>query len=57
MDGVAGESAGAGPQVQVLISDAEGLEAGKTPVRVRNVDVGLVSDISLNDDERGSTDH
>lgn len=44
------ESAGAGPQVQVLISDAEGLEAGKTPVRVRNVDVGLVSDISLNDD-------
>jgi paraquat-inducible protein B len=44
------ESAGAGPQVQVLISDAEGLEAGKTPVRVRNVDVGLVSEISLNDD-------
>jgi len=44
------ESAGTGPQVQVLISDAEGLEAGKTPVRVRNVDVGLVSEISLNDD-------
>lgn len=44
------ESRGAGPQIEVLISDAEGLEAGKTPVRVRNVDVGLVTEISLNDD-------
>lgn len=44
------ESAGAGPQVEVLISDAEGLEAGKTPVRVRNVDVGMVTNISLTDD-------
>ncbi|MGM0526641.1 MAG: intermembrane transport protein PqiB [Pseudomonadota bacterium] len=44
------ESAGAGPQIKVLIDDAEGLEAGKTPVRVRNVDVGLVSEISLTDD-------
>ena len=44
------ESAGAGPQVRVLINDAEGLEAGKTPVRVRNVDVGRVTEISLTDD-------
>lgn len=44
------ESAGTGPQITVLIKDAEGLEAGKTPVRVRNVDVGLVTDISLTDD-------
>ncbi|TDP38910.1 paraquat-inducible protein B [Idiomarina aquatica] len=44
------ESAGSGPQIEVLISDAEGLEAGKTPVRVRNVDVGLVSEISLSED-------
>jgi len=44
------ESAGAGPQIKVLLDDAEGLEAGKTPVRVRNVDVGLVSEISLTDD-------
>lgn len=44
------ESAGAGPQIKVMISDAEGLEAGKTPVRVRNVNVGMVSEISLTDD-------
>ncbi|WP_404402121.1 intermembrane transport protein PqiB [Idiomarina seosinensis] len=44
------ESAGTGPQIEVLISDAEGLEAGKTPVRVRNVDVGTVTNISLTDD-------
>lgn len=44
------ESAGSGPRIEVLINDAEGLEAGKTPVRVRNVDVGMVTDIRLNDD-------
>lgn len=44
------ESRGAGPQIEVLIDDAEGLEPGKTPVKVRNVDVGLISAISLSDD-------
>ncbi|MAD54784.1 MULTISPECIES: intermembrane transport protein PqiB [unclassified Idiomarina] len=38
-----------GPQIIVEIKDAEGLQAGKTAVRVRNVDVGQVTQITLSD--------
>ena len=38
-----------GPEITVQIKDAEGLQAGKTAVRVRNVDVGQVTQITLSD--------
>jgi paraquat-inducible protein B len=39
-----------GPTVRITFADAAGLEAGKTPVKYKNVEVGLVEDIVLSDD-------
>ena len=39
-----------GPTVTVAFDNAEGLEAGKTLVRYRNVEVGLVDDVALSED-------
>ncbi len=44
-----------GPTVQIQFDTAEGLEAGTTPIEVRNVDVGQVTHISLNHDLSGVT--
>ena len=44
------DTRGAGPTITIEIADAEGLEAGKTQVRVRNVDVGQVTEVRLSDD-------
>lgn len=41
---------GLGPTVQLTVTDAEGIEPGKTLVKVRNVTVGRVSDVRLADD-------
>jgi paraquat-inducible protein B len=39
-----------GPTITVAFEDAEGLEAGKTRVKYRDVDVGLVDQVALSDD-------
>lgn len=39
-----------GPVVAIQFPTAEGLEEGTTPIKVRNVEVGVVSEITLNED-------
>jgi paraquat-inducible protein B len=39
-----------GPQITVMFDNAEGLEAGKTRVKYRNVEVGLVDEVRLSED-------
>ena len=39
-----------GPKITVMFDNAEGLEAGKTLVKYRNVEVGLVDEVRLSDD-------
>jgi paraquat-inducible protein B len=39
-----------GPTIRVAFDNAEGLEAGKTRVRYRNVEVGLVDQVTLSED-------
>lgn len=43
-----------GPEIHLELEDAEGLEAGKTPVKVRNVDVGRVQAVRLSEDYSGA---
>jgi paraquat-inducible protein B len=40
----------AGPEIEIVFQAATGLEAGKTPVKYKDVTVGLVSKVSLSDD-------
>jgi paraquat-inducible protein B len=39
-----------GPEITIVFSSAEGIEAGKTKVKVRNVEVGIVERVQLGDD-------
>lgn len=39
-----------GPEITIVAKDADGLEAGKTKVKARNVDIGEVTNIKLSDD-------
>jgi paraquat-inducible protein B len=39
-----------GPRISITFEDAEGLEAGHTPIRYKSVQVGTVEDISLSPD-------
>lgn len=39
-----------GPLVTITFQSAEGLDAGKTPVRFKDVDIGVVETIDLSDD-------
>ena len=39
-----------GPEITIVAKDADGLEAGKTKVKARNVDIGGVTNIKLSDD-------
>ncbi len=41
---------GQGPEITITFSTAEGIENGKTKVKLRNVDIGLVDDVRLGDD-------
>ena len=42
-----------GPDIEIRFNTAEGLEAGKTKVRYRNVQVGVVEEVRLSDDREG----
>jgi len=42
-----------GPEIKIAFSTADGLEAGKTKVKYRNVEMGLVEEVHLNDDFDG----
>src|SRR3954452_16128206 len=42
-----------GPTVSVAVKTAEGLEAGKTKVRYKDIEVGTVGDVRLSDDLKG----
>ncbi len=42
----------AGPTIHISFNDAEGLEAGKSEVRYKNVPVGIVSEVDLLPDHR-----
>jgi paraquat-inducible protein B len=39
-----------GPEVTIVFSTAEGIEAGKTKIRARSVEMGLVESVGLGDD-------
>ncbi|MGQ6338026.1 intermembrane transport protein PqiB, partial [Serratia sp. IR-2025] len=39
-----------GPVVMLVTTTAEGLEAGKTKIKSRSVDVGVVETVTLSDD-------
>jgi paraquat-inducible protein B len=39
-----------GPAIEITLANAEGLEAGKTKVRYKNVEIGLVEEVRLADD-------
>ena len=39
-----------GPKIEIEFSTAEGIVAGKTKIKVRSVDLGIVDDIRLSDD-------
>lgn len=42
----------AGPDITITFQTAEGLEAGKTPVKYKNVVIGKVNSLELSDDRR-----
>jgi paraquat-inducible protein B len=42
-----------GPEIRISFQTAEGLEAGKTPIRFKDVQVGMVEEIHLKDDLSG----
>lgn len=42
-----------GPEIQIAFKNAEGLTAGKTKVKYRNVDMGTVMEVILTDDFEG----
>ena len=44
-----------GPLITISFPTATGLEAGKTKIKTRNVDVGLVKKIELSEDLQGVT--
>lgn len=44
-----------GPVVEIEFATAEGIDEETTPVKVRNVEVGVVTEISLNEDLSGVT--
>lgn len=46
-----------GPEIEIRFDTAQGLEAGKTKVKFRNVQVGLVEDVALTDDLEGVLAH
>lgn len=39
-----------GPEVTLVTSNAEGIEAGKTSIKTRNVDIGIVETVNLSED-------
>ena len=39
-----------GPEVTLITTNAEGIEAGKTPIKSRSIDVGVVESATLTDD-------
>ncbi len=39
-----------GPLITLTMSNAEGIEAGKTKIKTRNVDIGLVEEVRLSED-------
>jgi paraquat-inducible protein B len=39
-----------GPEITITLSTAEGIEAGKTKIKLREVDIGLVDSVVLGDD-------
>ena len=42
-----------GPDIEISFKTADGLEEGKTKIKYRNVDMGLVKEVRLNDDLDG----
>lgn len=44
-----------GPEVAIAFSSAEGIEVGKTKVRIRSVELGVVESLELNEDFDGVT--
>nr|WP_320192851.1 MlaD family protein [uncultured Desulfobacter sp.] len=42
-----------GPAIEILFESAEGLEAGKTKIKYKDVDIGKVKDVTLTHDLKG----
>lgn len=47
---LASEFASRGPEIEIVFSTAEGIEAGQTRIKVRNVEIGLVESVRLRSD-------
>ena len=41
-----------GPEITIVLSTAEGIEAGKTKIKMRDVDVGMVDSVALGNDRQ-----
>ncbi|MFP3759151.1 MlaD family protein, partial [Cupriavidus sp. SIMBA_020] len=41
-----------GPTVTIRFSTGEGIEAGKTRIKFKNVDVGIIKSVELSDDHK-----
>ncbi len=39
-----------GPEITLIMNNAEGIDAGNTMIKARNVDVGEVTSVSLSED-------
>lgn len=44
-----------GTEIEIQFQTAEGLEAGKTKIKTLNVEIGLVTDVRLNENQKGIT--
>jgi paraquat-inducible protein B len=41
-----------GPEITILLSTAEGIEEGKTKIKLRDVDIGMVDSVELGEDRK-----
>jgi len=41
-----------GPEITITLSTAEGIEAGKTKIKLRDVDIGMVDSVELGEDRK-----
>lgn len=44
-----------GPTIEIAFESASGIEIGKTKIKVLSVDIGIVTDVEINDDASGIT--
>src|ERR1700690_4103849 len=43
-----------GPEIKIRFASAEGVEAGTTKIRYKEVDIGMVQAVTISDDRKGA---